>query len=39
MKRLEAEDSKYAAELAEEYRKQGIDVRSIDHPLCFAGDG
>lgn len=29
MKRLEAEDSKYAAELAEEYRKQGIDVRGI----------
>lgn len=29
MKRLEAEDSKHAAELAEEYKKEGIDVRGM----------
>jgi hypothetical protein len=29
MKKLEAEDSKHAAELENEYKKQGIDVRGM----------
>jgi len=29
MKKLEAEDSKHAAELEQEYKKQGIDVRGM----------
>jgi hypothetical protein len=38
MKKLEAEDSKHAAGLAEEYRKKGIDVKGMSLTL-FDTDG
>jgi hypothetical protein len=37
MKKLEAEDSRHAAELEKEYQKQGIDVRGMS-PFVWVAD-